>query len=326
MKPNARVGPGETGYGTSILPASAADCPGSPSFKSLAEHRLQELEQSAPSRPLPAEPVFVVEPSRGWVRLGLHEVWAYRELLYFLIWRDVKARFKQTALGVTWVVLQPVLTMLLFTVFFGRLARMPSEGVPYPIYTFTALLPWQLFAHAVSQSGNSLVANQGLLTKVYFPRLVIPTAAVLEGLVDFGLAFLVFLVMMAYYGIVPSVTILALPLLVLLACATALAMGLWLSALNVRYRDVRFTIPFVVQFWLIATPIAYPASLVPEKWRMLYGLNPMVGVVEGFRWALLGKPETLHPSVIISVAMVIVLLAGGLIHFRRMERTFADEV
>jgi lipopolysaccharide transport system permease protein len=216
--------------------------------------------------------------------------------------------------------------MLAFTVFFGRLANMPSEGVPYPIYTFTALLPWQLFAHAVSQSGNSLVMNQGLLTKVYFPRLVIPLAAGLEGFVDFGLAFVVFLGMMAYYGVAPTPAVFALPLFVLLAGATALGVGLWLAALNVRYRDVRFTIPFLVQFWLIATPIAYPASLVPEKWRMLYGLNPMVGVVEGFRWALLGTPETLHPSLFVSIAVVIVLLAGGLAYFRRMERTFADEV
>jgi lipopolysaccharide transport system permease protein len=260
------------------------------------------------------------------VRLGLRDVWAYRELLYFLVWRDVKARFKQTALGVTWVVLQPLLTMILFTVFFGRLARVPSEGVPYPIYTFAALLPWQMFSHAVSQSANSLVLNQELLTKVYFPRLVIPMAAVLEGLVDFALAFVVFLVLMVYYGIAPTPAALTLPLFVLLACAAALGVGLWLSALNVRYRDVRYTIPVLIQFWLIATPIAYPASLVPERWRALYGLNPMVGVVEGFRWALVGKPDALHPSIYVSAAVVAVLLFGGLLYFRRMERTFADEV
>lgn len=281
----------------------------------------QELSETAPNK----KPVFVAEPSPR-IELGLRELWAYRELLYFLVWRNIKARFKQTALGVTWVILQPLLTMLVFTVFFGRLANMPSEGVPYPIYTFTALLPWQLFAHAVTQSGNSLVTNRDLLTKVYFPRLVIPIAEVLEGLVDFGLALVVFLGMMVYYGVMPRIAVLTLPLLVVLACATALAVGLWLGALNVRYRDVRYTIPFLVQFWLIATPIAYPASLVPEKWRLLYGLNPMVGVVEGFRWALLGTPETLHPSVFVSVAVVLMLLAGGLVYFRRMERTFADEV
>ncbi len=272
------------------------------------------------------EPVYVVEPSEGRVRLGLGEFWAYRELLYFLVWRNVKARFKQTALGVTWVILQPVLTMVVFTIFFGRLAGIPSEGVPYPIQTFAALLPWQLFAHAVSQSGNSLISSQGLITKVYFPRLIIPTAGVLEGLVDFALAFVIFGAMMVWYGVAPTPAVLALPFFVLLACATALAVGLWLSALNVRYRDVRYTIPFLVQFWLIATPIAYPASMIPERWRLAYGLNPMVGVVEGFRWALLGVPERLHPSVYISAVVVALLLAGGLVYFRRMERTFADEV
>jgi lipopolysaccharide transport system permease protein len=286
--------------------------------------RGQESDERA-GRPL-AEPVYVVAPTEGEVRLGLEEVWAYRELLYFLVWRNVKARFKQTALGVIWVILQPLLTMIVFTLFFGRLANIPSEGMPYPIYTFTALLPWQLFAHAVTQSGNSLISSQDLITKVWFPRLIIPAAGVLEGLVDFGLAFLIFIGMMVWYGVTPTPAVVALPLLVLLACAAALAVGLWLSALNVRYRDVRYTIPFLVQFWLIATPIAYPASMVPERWRMLYGINPMVGVVEGFRWALLGTPETLHPSVFVSVIVVAALLVGGLIYFRRMERTFADEV
>jgi lipopolysaccharide transport system permease protein len=243
-----------------------------------------------------------------------------------MVWRDVKSRFKQTALGVTWVILQPLLTMLVFTIFFGRLAGVPSDGVPYPIYTFAALLPWQLFAHAVTQSGGSLVANRELLTKVYFPRLVIPVAGVLVGLVDFVLAFVVFMAMMVYYGMVPTVAVIALPLLVLLACATALSVGLWLAVLNVRYRDVRLTIPFFVQLWLFLTPIAYPASLVPEQWRMLYALNPMVGVVEGFRWALLGTPDTLHPSAYVSVGAVVALLIGGLFYFRRMERTFADEI
>ena len=272
------------------------------------------------------EPVYVVEPSTGRVTLGLREFWDYRELLYFLVWRNLKARFKQTAIGVIWVILQPLLTMMVFTIFFGRLANVPSEGVPYPIFTFTALLPWQLFAHAVTQSGNSLISSQSLITKVYFPRLIIPTAGVLEGLVDFGLAFLIFAGMMVFYGVVPTAAALALPLFVLLACAAALAVGLWLSALNVRYRDVHYTIPFLVQFWLIATPIAYPASLVPDRWRLLYGLNPMAGVVEGFRWALLGAPDRLHPSVFVSAAAVVLLLVGGVVYFRRMERTFADEI
>lgn len=294
--------------------------------RDAADGSVADGERHAPSSGHHAEPVFVVEPATGGFRLGLRDVWAYRELLYFLVWRDVKARFKQTALGVTWVILQPLFTMLLFTIFFGRLAKVPSEGVPYPIYTFTALLPWQLFAHSVSQSGNSLVTSHELLTKVYFPRLVIPMAAVLEGLVDFALAFVVFVGLMAYYGIVPTGRVLALPLLIILACAAALGVGLWLAALNVRYRDVRYTIPVLIQFWLIATPIAYPASLVPGRWRMLYGLNPMVGAVEGFRWALLGTPDTLHPSVFVSVGVVAVVLLGGLVYFRRMERTFADEV
>jgi lipopolysaccharide transport system permease protein len=270
--------------------------------------------------------VFVVEPRTGWVGPGLGEVWAYRELLFFLVWRDVKARFKQTTLGITWVVLQPLLTMLFFSIFFGRLARMPSEGVPYPIFTFAALLPWQLFAHSVSQAGNSMVTNQGLITKVYFPRLVIPVAAVLEGMVDFSLAFVVFAALMVYYGVAPTVGALALPFFVLLACGAALGVGLWLAALNVRYRDVRYTIPFLVQLWLIATPIAYPASLIPDRWRMVYAVNPMVGVVEGFRWALLGRPDALHPSVWVSVLVVLLLLGGGITYFRRMEATFADEV
>jgi lipopolysaccharide transport system permease protein len=271
-------------------------------------------------------PHFVIEPSSGWGFPNLGEVWRYRELLYFMIWRDVKARFKQTALGVTWAILQPVATMVVFTIFFGWLVGVPSDGVPYPIFTFVALLPWQLFSQAVSQSGGSLVAHRELVTKVYFPRLVIPIAAVLLGIVDFLLAFVVFLAMMLYYGMTPTTAVLAVPFLVLLACLAALAIGLWLAVLNVRYRDVRLTIPYITQLWMFATPIAYPASLVPDGWRMLYALNPMVGVVEGFRWALLGTSETLHPSTYVSAVVVVALLVGGLLYFRRMERTFADEV
>jgi lipopolysaccharide transport system permease protein len=271
-------------------------------------------------------PHFVIEPAAGWSFPDLAELWQYRELLYFMVWRDIKSRFKQTALGVSWVILQPVLTMVVFSLILGRLAGVPSEGAPYPIYTFAALLPWQLFNHAVTQSGASLVNSRELLTKVYFPRLVIPLSGVLVGLVDFALAFAVLLVLMAYYGVVPTIAILTLPLLVLLTVSTAFALGLWLAVLNVRYRDIRYTIPFLMQFWLIATPIAYPASLIPERWRMLYALNPLVGVVDGFRWALIGTPESLHPSAFISVGVVVVLLVGGLLYFRRMERTFADEV
>lgn len=274
----------------------------------------------------PEEHPFVIEPETGWAPLRLGELWTYRELLFFLVWRDLKSRYKQTSLGVAWAILQPVLTMVVFSVFFGRLAGVPSEGVPYPVFTYAALLPFQLFSYALTESGNSLVTNRDLLTKVFFPRLLIPLSTVLAGLVDFALAFLVLLAMMAFYGIVPTAAVLFLPAFVALACMTALAAGLWLAALNVKYRDVRYTLPFLAQFWLIATPIAYPASLVPEQFRALYGLNPMVGVVEGFRWALLGRSEALDSSVLVSVGVVGVLLLGGLFYFRRMERTFADIV
>jgi lipopolysaccharide transport system permease protein len=269
-------------------------------------------------------PTTVIRPSKGLISLKLKELWDYRELLYFLIWRDIKIRYKQTVLGAAWAILQPLLTMIVFTIFFGRLAGVPSDGIPYPVFSFAALLPWQLFARALTESSNSLVGNQGLITKVYFPRLVIPMSAVLAGLVDFAISFVVLLIMMVYYGIFPNIHILTLPLFLLLAIATALAVGLWLSALNVIYRDVRHTIPFLVQFWLFLTPIAYPTSLVPEQWRTLYGLNPMVGVVEGFRWAMLGKVGGVGPVVLASALVVAVLLVGGLFYFRRMEKTFAD--
>lgn len=270
--------------------------------------------------------VLFIRPSRGWVSLGLQELRDYRELLYFLVWRDIKVRYKQTILGVAWAVLQPFLTMVVFSVFFGRLAKLPSDGIPYPLFSYCALLPWQLFSHALTESSNSLVANQQLITKVYFPRLVIPISVVLAGLVDFGIAFLVLLGMMLYYGIVPTTAILTIPFFLLLSIATALAVGLWLSALNVQYRDVRYTIPFLTQFWLFVTPIAYSSSLVPEQWRALYGLNPMAGVVEGFRWALLAKAGAPEPMVIVSALAVGVLLVGGVFYFRRMEKTFADLV
>jgi len=271
-----------------------------------------------------ALPVSWIEPSRGWVSLRLGELWKYRELLYFLVWRDIKVRYKQTALGAAWAVLQPLLTMIVLTVFFGRLAKIPSNGIPYPLFAYTALLPWQLFAFALTESANSLVGNQSLITKVYFPRLIVPLASVLAGLVDFGISFVVLLILMAYYRIVPTATIVVLPLFIILAVATALSVGLWLSALNVQFRDVRYTIPFLTQFWLFATPVAYPSSLVPERWRVWYGLNPMTGVVEGFRWALLGKARSPGTSLWVSVLVVVLLLVGGLAYFRRMESTFAD--
>ncbi len=271
-------------------------------------------------------PHFNIRPSHGWVSLKLKDIWEYRELLYFLVWRDIKVRYKQTVLGVAWAILQPILTMVVFSIFFGRLAKVPSDGIPYPLFAYCALIPWQLFANALTASGNSLVANQQLLTKVYFPRLIIPMSAVLAGLIDFGVSFLVLIGMMFYFGVVPTAAVLTLPLLIMLTIASALAVGLWLSALNVQYRDVQYTIPFLMQFWLFLTPIAYPSSLVPEKWRILYGLNPMAGVVEGFRWALLGKTNGIGSLIFVSALVVAILLFGGLVYFRRMERTFADVV
>lgn len=275
---------------------------------------------------MPSIPVLLLRPSRGRVHLNLGDVWAYRELLLFLIWRDVKVRYKQTALGAAWAILQPVLTMVVFSVFFGRLAKMPSDDIPYPVFAYCALLPWQLFAYALSESGNSLVGSHSLITKVYFPRLVIPLASVLAGLVDFVIASLLLLVLMAYYHIAPSSAIVFLPLFVLLTLVTALAVGLWLSSLNVQYRDVRYVIPFLTQLWMFATPIAYPSSLVPTRWRAVFGLNPMAGVVEGFRWALLDKATGPGPMLAASVAAIVALLIGGLWYFRRMESVFADVV
>ena len=271
-----------------------------------------------------ASPSTIIRPSGARPNLG--EVWAYRELLYFLVWRDLKVRYKQTVLGIAWAVLQPLATTLVFAIFLGRLAGVPSDGVPYPVFAYAAMLPWQLFAHALTESSNSLVANERLITKVYFPRLVIPLATILAGLIDFAIAFVVGIGLMAWYGIVPGPLIAAVPLFVVLAVLTALAAGLWLSALNVEYRDVRYTLGFLVQIWLFATPVAYPSSLVPERWRALYGLNPMAGVVEGFRWALLGHGQPPGALLVVSTVVTFVVLAGGLWYFKRMERTFADVV
>src|SRR6266436_9761794 len=275
---------------------------------------------------IPALPTFFIDPPSGWTSIGFRELWDYRELLYFLTLRDIKVRYKQTALGAAWAVIQPFFMMVVFSLFFGRLAGVKSDGIPYPIFTFCALLPWQLFAHALTESSNSLVANERLITKVYFPRLAVPISAVLGGLIDFAIAFVILLLMMAYYRIVPTRAIFALPAFILLAIVTALGVGLWLSALNVKYRDVRYTITFLVQFWLFATPVAYPSSIVPERWRMVYGLNPMAGVVEGFRWALLGKSQGPGGLLVVSIAVVILIFLGGLYYFRRMEAEFADVV
>ena len=269
---------------------------------------------------------YTIAPSRSWVALRLGELWAYRELLYSLVWREIKVRYKQTALGMGWAIIQPFLTMVVFSVFFGKLAGIPSDGVPYPVFAFAALVPWQLFAFSLTESSNSVVANQRVITKVYFPRLLMPLAPIGVGLVDFAVAFSVLLALIAYYGVTPTVAALTIPFWALLAVATALAVALWLSALNVRYRDVRYTVPFLVQLWLFATPVAYPTSIVPESWRPLYALNPMVGVVDGFRWALLGNVQPPQVTGLVSVVTVLALLVGGLFYFRRMERTFADVV
>ena len=280
---------------------------------------MEPRTEAAISRPL------VIEPARGWEGLELGDLWRYRGLLYFLTWRDIKVRYKQTLLGAAWAILQPVLTMLVFSIIFGQLAKLPSEGIPYPIFTYTALLPWQLFAFALANSSNSLVGSQNLVSKVYFPRLVIPMASVLPGLVDFAISFVVLVGMMFFYQVPLTARILALPLLLVLALASALAVGVWLSALNVEYRDVRYVVPFLTLFWQYATPVAYSSTLIPEKWRLLYGLNPMTGVVEGFRWALLGKGE-IGALIWISVAIVFVMLVGGVAYFRRMEASFADVI
>jgi lipopolysaccharide transport system permease protein len=268
-----------------------------------------------------------IEPATGWVSLGLKELWHYRELMYFLVWRDIKVRYKQTALGAAWAIIQPVFTMLIFSLFFGKLARMPSDGVPYPLFAFAAVVPWTFFATGLAQSADSLVGSANLLKKVYFPRLAIPVAAVFSSIVDFALAFSVLLLtMVAYYHRWPTTGVVWLPLLFLLALVTALGVGLWLSALNVQFRDVRYVLPFLVQFWLFATPIAYPSSLLPEPWRTVYGLNPMVGVVEGFRWALLGSGQAPGPMIAVSAVAAVVILVGGAFYFRRMEKMFADLV
>jgi len=269
---------------------------------------------------------IVIRPARGWVPFGLAELWRYRGLLFIFALRDIKLRYKQTVLGVTWVVIQPLFKMLVFTAFFGILLKAPSDGTPYPVFTFCALLPWQLFALALTQSGNSMVENQALITKVYFPRLVLPLSSITAGLLDFAIGMFVLLILMACYGIVPGVAIVALPLFVLMAIATALAVGVWFAALNAMYRDFRFTLGFIAEVWFFLTPIAYSASVIPEKWRVWYGLNPMVGVVEGFRWSLLGTGRAPGPMLAASVAAVVVLLVTGTLYFRRVERRIADMV
>lgn len=267
----------------------------------------------------------ITPPSRWWA-IPLGELWAYRELLYFFVWRDIKIRYKQTAIGAAWAVLQPFLTMLVFSLFFGRLAHIPSDGIPYPIFFYSALLPWMYFAAALQNATTTIVENQRMITKVYFPKLLLPLSAVLSGLVDFGISFLMFVVLMVYYGIRPGVAVFWLPAFLLLAVLTALGVGLWLSALNAIYRDVRYVLPFLVQFWMFASPVVYASSLVPAKWRWLYGLNPMVGVIEGFRWSLTSRGGAPGRPFFVSVAVVVALFLSGIGYFQKMETTVADVV
>ena len=295
---------------------------------------LGEIQDDVAARPLvaaadshAARQLVTIQPSQCWSALRLSEVWEYRELLYFLVWRDIKVRYKQTAIGAAWAILQPFCTMVVFTLFFGKLAGVPSDGMPYSVFSFAALVPWTFFANGLSGASNSLVESANLIRKIYFPRLIVPAASVLAGGLDFVLALVMLFGIMLYYGIVPTIHVIWLPALALLSIITALGVGLWLSALNVKYRDVRYTIPFITQLWMFATPIAYPSSLIQDPtWRMLYALNPMVGVVEGFRWALLGTDTAPGSMVIVSAVVACIVLVSGAIYFRRMERQFADIV
>ena len=273
----------------------------------------------------PELPTLVIRPPRKWVPVDLHELWNYRELLYFFVWRDVKIRYKQTGLGVAWAVIQPLFTMVIFSVIFGGLAKIPSDGLPYPLFTLAALLPWQLFSEGMTRSTTSMVANANIITKVYFPRLIMPISGIVSPIVDFMVAMGILVLMMAYYGVMPTINVVFLPAFVLLALATSLGVGLWLSALNVQYRDFQYTVPFLIQIWLYASPVVYSTNLVPAQYQLLYGLNPMAGVIEGFRWALLG---TAPPTGIIglSVLVVLALLVSGAFYFKKMEQYFADIV
>jgi len=275
------------------------------------------------------EPTTIyIKPSKGLASLNLHDLWLYRELVYFMIWREVKVRYKQTMLGAAWAIIQPVLTMIVFTIIFGKIAKLPTDGnIPYPIFSYTALLPWNLFVAALNQASRSLTSNQNMVSKIYFPRLVLPLASVLSGLVDFVIAFVILIGLMIYYHVSPSINVLwALPLFLLLAIITALGVALWLSAINVRYRDVNYALPFMTQFWLFATPVAYSSNLISEKWQLVYMLNPMAGVVNGFRWALLGVGNGPDAGLWISVSIALLIMISGLFYFRNMEKTFADTI
>ena len=293
---------------------------------SIEPSSLPPLRKEASAKNLWAEPTVVIQPRRHLFALDINAIWEYRELLYFLIWRDLKVRYRQSVIGVGWVILQPLMTMIVFTAVFGKFVGVPSDGLPYPIFIFSALLPWNLFANSLTRGSASVVGNTQLVSKIYFPRLILPLSGVLSPVADFAVAFVILIGMMVWFGTSPTWGILALPLLVLLAILTALAIGLWLSALNVRYRDVGHAVPFLVQIWMFITPVTYPVSLVPEKWRLLYSLNPMTGVIEGFRWALLGKQSPDFAVITVSAVMMFTLLVTGIVYFRYTERTFADVI
>ena len=273
-----------------------------------------------------SECATLIDPPRRWEALDLRELWKFRELLYLLSWRDIKVRYKQTVIGGAWAILQPFLTMVVFSIIFGQLLKVPSDGVAYPVFSYAALVPWNFFAAALTRSGNSLIADANLISKVYFPRLILPLSAVLSLILDFAIAFVILVLMMFFYNIVPGFAVLTLPLFLVLALMTALACGVWLSAVNIKYRDIAYVIPFLTQFWLFVTPVAYPSTIIPEPWRVFYGLNPMAGVVEGFRWALLGQENPAWDLICVSVLVVLALLISGLFYFRRMEHEFADVV
>ncbi len=283
---------------------------------------------TTPSVPLAhREPETIyIRPSTGLTALNLRDLWVYRELIFFMIWRDIKVRYKQTLLGAAWAIIQPVLTMLVFNFVFGTVAKVPTEGIPYPIFSYTALLPWGLFTAALNTASRSLTSNTNMVTKIYFPRLVLPLASVLGGLVDFAIAFLILIVLMIYYKITPTAAIWTLPLFLILTIVTALGVALWLSAVNVQYRDVNYVLPFLTQFWLFLTPVAYSSKVISAKWQIVYSLNPMAGVVNGFRWALLGTPTGPNLELAVSVGISILFLVTGLFYFRSMERTFADTI
>jgi lipopolysaccharide transport system permease protein len=302
-----------------------------PETLEVAEAPCTQVALGATQEPVAsAPPVLLLAPCAGWLTVDTREFWYYRELLYFFIWRDIKVRYKQTAVGAAWAVFQPLMTMLLFSLLFGRLAKLPSQGLPYPLFYYSALLPWMYFSNALQNTASKLVENQHVITKVYFPRLMLPLSATLSGLVDFGISFLMFAVIVSYYGVRfelwPGLELLYFPILLLLTILLALGVGLWLSALNAVYRDVKYVLPFLLQFWMFASPVAYPASLVPPKWRWLYGLNPMSGVIEGFRWSLTGRGDAPYRLLAPSATMILAIVVSGVAYFQAMETTIADVV